>query len=523
MPEFARRLAVDRPEQVAIRDQRVALGWAAVGDTLDRVANRLLTPGLAGDLGADRRVAVFAENSVETALAHLGGLLGSTSTVPVNFHLTADEAAYILIDSASAIVFVGPETVERALAAVAIVGQTTGRRPTVIGWRGDAADAPGDEVIDWATWVAGGPAGDPPLDVVPRANLLYTSGTTGRPKGTELPPSMFAGGPTMAEHLDALKLNRFAAFGTHLVVGPMYHTGPLSGMRLLVAGIPSVILDRFDAEGTLATIQSARTQTAVMVPTHFVRLLALPDEVKAKYDVSSMQLVAHTGAACPVDVKRAMIDWWGPIFVDAYGATEVGTTCSITSDEWLQHPGSVGRAVPPFEALVIDEDGVEVAPMVEGRLYFRDATGRGIVYPNDAAKTAAAHIAPGVFTLGEIGYVDHDGYVFITDRFSDMVVSGGANIYPAEAEHVLIQHPGVADVACVGVPHAEMGEQLKALVVAADRAAPPDPRQLIEFCRARLSHFKCPRSVDFVDDLGRTAMGKLDKRRLRAAFWRDTE
>jgi long-chain acyl-CoA synthetase len=218
-----------------------------------------------------------------------------------------------------------------------------------------------------------------------------------------------------------------------------------------------------------------------------------------------------------------MIQWWGPIFVDAYGATEVGTTCSITSAEWLEHPGSVGRAVPPFEALVIDENGDEVAPMVEGRLYFRDGTGRGIVYPNDAEKTAAAHIAPGVFTLGEIGYIDHDGYVFITDRFSDMVVSGGSNIYPAEAEQVLIQHPDVADVACVGVPHAEMGEQLKALVIAADPSAPPDTQQLIAFCRERLSHYKCPRSVDIVDDLGRTAMGKIDKRKLRARFWRDVE
>ncbi len=519
MPEFARQLAVDRPLQVAIRDQRIELGWAAVGDTLDRVANRLLAPDMSGELGDERRVAVFAENSVETALAHLGGLLGSTSTVPVNFHLTADEAAYILIDSASAIVFVGPETVDRALAAATVAHEATGRRPTVIGWRCDGRA----DVVEWAAWVAGGRSGDPPLDVVPRPNLLYTSGTTGRPKGTELPPSMFAGGPTMAQHLEALKLNRFAAFGTHLVVGPMYHTGPLSGMRLLVAGIPSVILDRFDAEGTLAAIHSARTETAVMVPTHFVRLLALPDDVKAKYDVSSMQLVAHTGAACPVEVKRAMIQWWGPIFVDAYGATEVGTTCSITSEEWLEHPGSVGRAVPPFQALVIDEDGGEVAPMVEGRLYFRDATGRGIIYPNDADKTAAAHIAPGVFTLGEIGYVDHDGYVFITDRFSDMVVSGGSNIYPAEAEQVLIQHPGVADVACVGVPHAEMGEQLKALVIATDPAAPPDSQQLIAFCRERLSHYKCPRSVDFVDDLGRTAMGKIDKRKLRARFWRDGE
>ncbi|MGE0140027.1 MAG: AMP-binding protein, partial [Ilumatobacteraceae bacterium] len=282
MPEFARLLAAERPAEVALRDARAALGWRDVGEILDRVANRLL----ATDLGPRRRVAVFAENAVETALAHLGGLLGSASTVPVNFHLNVDEARYIVEDSESRIVFVGPETAERAVAAARGLPDP----PLVVGWRCAGVDG----VEDWTAWVAGGAVGDPPLDVIPRPNLLYTSGTTGLPKGTELPPTMFAGGATMVEHIDALKLNRFAAYGTHLVVGPMYHTGPLSGMRLLVAGKPSVILDRFDAEATLAAIDRYRTESAVMVPTHFVRLLALPDEVKARYDVSSMRLVAHT-------------------------------------------------------------------------------------------------------------------------------------------------------------------------------------------------------------------------------------
>ena len=511
MPDFARRLGADRPDEVALRDERTALTWTEVGDVLDRVANRLL----ATDLGPHRRVAVFAENADETALAHLGGLLGGASTVPVNFHLTADEARYIIEDSAARIVFVGPETAERALAAVAGIAAIGATPPLVVGWRCGGHDG----VVDWAAWVGGGAQGDPPLDVEPRPNLLYTSGTTGLPKGTELPPSMFAGGATMVEHLDALRLNRFAEFGTHLVVGPMYHTGPLSGMRLLVAGIPSVILERFDAEATLAAIDRYRTESAVMVPTHFVRLLALPEEVKARYDVSSMRLVAHTGAACPVDVKRAMIEWWGPIFTDAYGATEVGTTCSITSLEWLDHQGSVGRAVPPFEALVVDDDDQEVGPNIEGRLFFRDVTGRGVVYPSDPDKTAAAHIAPGVFTLGEIGYIDGDGYVYLTDRSSDMVVSGGVNIYPAEAEQVLARHPDVADVACIGVPHAEMGEEVKALVVPADPTEPPAVEDLLAFCRDRLSHYKCPRTIDIVDDLGRNTMGKLNKRRLRAPYW----
>ena len=178
-----------------------------------------------------------------------------------------------------------------------------------------------------------------------------------------------------------------------------------------------------------------------MVPTHFVRLLALPEDVRARYDVSSLRLVAHTGASCPIDVKRRMIEWFGPVLQDSYGATEVGTTCTISSEEWLEHPGSVGRAVPPFRAIVVDDDDNEVPPGTEGRLYFEDATGRGIVYPGDPEKTAQAHLRPGVFTLGEIGYITDDGFVYITDRFSDMIVSGGVNIYPAEAEQVLDRAP----------------------------------------------------------------------------------
>ncbi|MGA1245874.1 MAG: AMP-binding protein, partial [Ilumatobacteraceae bacterium] len=434
-------------------------------------------------------------------------------TVPVNFHLTAEDAAYILVDSESKLLFVGPETLERGVAA-AELARRDGAEIDVIGW--DVSD---ERVTLWDTWLERGDPSDPPLDVVPRANLLYTSGTTGRPKGTELPPTMFAGGDTMAEHLEGMKANRFAAYGTHLVVGPMYHTGPLNGMRLLVRGVPMVILGKFDAEATLRAIHEYRTESSVMVPTHFVRLLALPDEVKQKYDVSSMKLAAHTGASCPVDVKRAMIEWWGPIFIDAYGATEVGTTCQISSQEWLEHPGSVGRPIPPFSVRVLDDDGNDVPAGVEGRLFFVDSTGRGVVYPNDAEKTAAANIAPGVFTLGEIGFVDADGYVYITDRFSDMVVSGGVNIYPAEAEQVLVQHPSVLDVACIGVPHVEMGEELKALVILRDGVEVPSEKDIIDFCRNGLSHYKCPRSVEFVSDLGRNTMGKINKRKLRAPYW----
>ena len=504
MTTFANALAAERPGEIALRDETKSLDWAELDERLNRIANGLN----ALDLGPHRRVAVFAENAVETALANLGGLIAGASVTPVNFHLTAAEAAYILEDSGARVLFVGPETAERGLQAAAASSVHT-----VVGW-----DCDGD-VTPWTDWLAAQSKAEPPSDLRPLPNLLYTSGTTGRPKGTELPPTMFAGGETVAEHLANLAQSPMAEFGSHLVVGPMYHTGPLSGSRLLAAGVPAVILGRFDAEKTLHAIETYRIGNSVMVPTHFVRLLALPDDVKARYDVSSLQRVGHTGAKCPVDVKRAMIEWWGPVFFDAYGASEVGTTCAIDSDEWLKYPGSVGKALPPFEAMILDDDNKDLPPNTEGRLFFRDTTGRGVIYHNDPEKSAAAHIAPGVFTLGEIGYMNEEGYVFITDRFSDMVVSGGVNIYPAEAEQVLIEHPAVLDVACIGVPHPEMGEELKALAIPRQSETPPTGAEMIAWCRQRLSHYKCPRTFDWVDDLGRNTMGKINKRKLRAPYW----
>ena len=505
MPQFANEKVEHSPNAVALADPNHSYTWVETNEILNRCANNILE----SDLGEKRRVAVFAENAGETAFAHLGALLGGASSVPVNFHLTAEEAAYILEDSEAQILFVGPHTLERGLEAARQAGVQK-----VIGWKCETHEG----LVDWTSWLQEGNPENPPDEIKPLPNLLYTSGTTGRPKGTELPPTMFAGGDSITQHIEGLKLSAFAEYGTHLVVGPMYHTGPLSGMRLLTLGIPSVVLGRFDAEKTLAAIDQHKTETAVMVPTHFVRLLALPDEIKQKYDVSSMRLAAHTGAKCPVDVMRSMIEWWGPIFRDAYGASEVGTVCAITSEEWLEHEGSVGRTIPPFSAEVLDEDFNVLPPNTEGRLFFRDATGRGIIYPNDPEKTASANPEPGLFTLGEIGYIDDDGYVFITDRFSDMVVSGGVNIYPAEAEQILIDHPDIADVACIGIPHPDLGEELKALIIPTNSDTPPDIGELSEWLRERLTHYKCPRSYELVGSLLRNTMGKINKRKLRDAY-----
>jgi long-chain acyl-CoA synthetase len=284
-----------------------------------------------------------------------------------------------------------------------------------------------------------------------------------------------------------------------------------------LAGVPVVVHERFDAEATLAAIADNAVESSIMVPTHFVRCLALPTEVRERYAVSSLRQVAHTGGKCAIDVKRQMIAWWGPVLSESYGGTESGTVCSINSTDWLAHPGSVGRSVPPFEALIVDEDGNAQPPGTEGRLYFRDTTGRGIVYEGDPQKTAEAHLAPGVFTLGEIGYIDAGGFVFITDRFSDMVVSGGVNIYPAEVEQVLERHPAVADVACVGLPDDEMGERLIALVQPTP-GTPPDPDSLLSWCRESLAGYKCPKQIRFVDEIPRNPMGKIDKRALRSSL-----
>ena len=494
--------AADSPDEPAIAsDRHGGATWAEVADAVLRLAAAIRR----ADLGHARRVLVVARNRPSTLIAHAAAALGEASSVPVNFHLTAGEIEYIVDQSDARLAFVDSTAEAATLDAVG------GRPVTVVRLPDDGVAGSG--LVDFVD-------GCEPVDlhagqrVLP--NLLFTSGTTGRPKAVQLPPKTIGDSPDLAGFLAFIGSHRLANLGTHLVAGPLYHNGPLTAVRLLLCGVPVVVHARFDAEATLAAIESHRVETSIMVPTHFVRCLALPRDVRDRYDVSSLRSVAHTGGACPVDVKRAMIDWWGPVLSESYGGTESGTVCSINSAEWLEHPGSVGRTVAPFEALVVDDQGNAVPAGVEGRLYFRDTTGRGIVYEGDPVKTAEAHLSPGVFTLGEIGYVDADGFVYITDRFSDMVVSGGVNIYPAEAEQALHRHPAVADVACIGLVDDEMGERLVALVQLAPGAL-VTTSELSAWCRASLAGYKCPKEFRFVAELPRNAMGKVDKRSLRAA------
>ena len=495
--------AGSEPDGWAIRsDAHGAVTWSEFADATLRLASALR----ACELGDARRVLVIARNRPSTLLGHAAAALGEVCSVPVNFHLTAGEIAYIAEESGARLAFVDSTTRDATIEAVDALGVRVVALPddgvssaeldAFVGDRDAIELRPGQRVLP---------------------NLLFTSGTTGRPKAVQLPPKTIGDSHDLAGFVDHIAGHRLAELGTHLVVGPLYHNGPLTAVRLLLAGVPVVIHERFDAEATLAAIDAYRVESSIMVPTHFVRCLALPPEVRDRYDVSSLRQVAHTGGKCAIDVKRRMIGWWGPVLSESYGGTESGTVCSINSTDWLAHPGSVGRAVPPFEALIVDDDGNELPAGNEGRLYFRDTTGRGIVYQGDPQKTADAHLAPGVFTLGEIGYIDAEGFVFITDRFSDMVVSGGVNIYPAEVEQVLERHPAVADIACVGVPDDEMGERLVALVQLRPGAV-PDTESLEAWCRDSLAGYKCPRRIHFVDEIPRNPMGKIDKRSLRASL-----
>lgn len=471
--------------------------WSS--DEVWDTANRIAHLARAATRGGKRRVAVFAENAGESVVAHLGGLRSGASVVAVNSHLAAPEAAYQLATGDVALLIAGPATAERARDAAATAGNCEIRV-----W----------DDAGWAEWLASAPAGPPPDDVAIIPNLLFTSGTTGIPKATHLPPNVFPPRASWAEFVEATQANRFVGLGRHLVVAPLHHTGPLNAVRALAAGTPIGVLPRFDAERTLQAIDEWRIASTTLVPTHLARLAALRRAVRDPWDISSLRLVFLTGAACPLDVKRAIIDWWGPVLLEAYGATEVGVTASITSEDWLTHPGSVGRAVPPYTALVVDESGRELPAGEEGRLYFRDATGRGIVYEGDPDRTAAAHLEPGVFTLGEIGKVDDDGFVFITDRFSDMVVTGGVNVYTKEVEAVLYQHPAVREAAVFGIPDEQWGERVTAAVSWRDGAA-ATAADLAVFCREQLAGFKCPKHYLMLPELPKNPSGKILKRELR--------
>ena len=353
--------------------------------------------------------------------------------------------------------------------------------------------------------------------------MHYTSGTTGRPKGVRRQLSGLD--PDDAGELSSLLPQLFGITpgppNVHLVTSPHYHTAvSVFGGASLMMGHRLVYMDGWDAERALALVDEHKVTNTHMVPTHFTRLLALPEETRQRYDVSSMRWILHAAAPCPVGVKRAMLDWWGPRVYEYYAATEGGGTLA-TPEDWLAKPGTVGKPWPISEVMVADEDGEKCPPGVPGTVYMRsDMT--DFVYKGDPAKTQAAR-KNGFFTVGDIGYLDEDGYLFLCDRKADMIISGGANIYPAEIEGEIIMHPQVADVAVFGIPDDEWGESVAA-VVQPEAGAAPGPElsaSILASLDGRLARMKWPKRIDFTEQLPRDPSGKLLKRRLRDPYWQD--
>jgi len=429
--------------------------------------------------------------------------------VPISTRLTSDEIAYVINDSGASAIF----------ASASLGGTARGLAARCPGLK--ARYAVGGSVDGFEAFPAA--AAQMPVTHIDDESagryLLYSSGTTGRPKGIEWKADPRATG---RDHLTMERLSEFFGMSDqtiYLSPAPLYHSAPLTWtLRVLRLGGTIVLMDHFDAQETLALIERYRVSHAQFVPTMFVRMLKLPGDDRDRYDLASLRAAIHAAAPCPVEIKEQMIAWWGPIVHEFYGASEGPGITALSAEEWLRHKGSVGRAIMGI-AHVLDDDGQELPIGEQGVIWFE--SGGQWDYIGDPEKTAETVNEQGWRTVGDIGRLDEQGYLYLTDRKSNMIISGGVNIYPQEAENVLINHPAILDVAVVGVPDPDFGETAKAVVqlVNGQTPSPQLEQEIIAFCRAAISSIKCPKSVDFVDQLPRHPNGKLYKRKLRDKYW----
>jgi long-chain acyl-CoA synthetase len=482
----------------------------------DARANRLAQ--LFRDVGLRRgdHVAFFLENHLHyfelMSAAERCGLYYTC----VNSYLTAEEVAYIVNDCDARVFIASAAKRDVALAAAGL----TPKVEVFLMVDGSGEDGP---FRPYSETIAAYPAERIPDEQLGAA-MLYSSGTTGRPKGIlrPLPEAHPADQLPVMQFVSAMF--RFRVGMRYLSPAPIYHSAPQASVSIaLRLGSTSIVMERFDPALYLDCVQRHRITNSQVVPTMFSRLLKLPKEERLAYDVSSLEWVVHAAAPCPVPVKEAMIEWWGPKIIEYYGATEANGFTFCDSQEWLAHKGTVGKPILG-ELLILDEDGNECPVGTPGTVWFRGAT--NFQYYNDPERTAQDRRDGGITsTVGDVGYVDEDGYLYLTDRKTYMIISGGVNIYPQEAENLLVTHPDVFDAAVIGVPNEDLGEEVKAVVqVMPDvEAGPALERKLIEFCREHLAHYKCPRTVDFVDELPRLPTGKLYKRLLRDRYWGDAK
>ncbi|MDR2991460.1 MAG: AMP-binding protein [Burkholderiaceae bacterium] len=451
-------------------------------------------------------LALLMENRLDLLAIAWGARRAGLYYVPVNTHLQSEEIAYILNDCGARTVIATPKTTPLMPAAQDWAGQ---RYQLTDG----AAPAPGFTAIEPLLAAVDARAPLPQRKV--GRDFLYSSGTTGRPKGIKRPLTAYA--DRFKDGYEAVLWREFFGFGqdtVYLTMAPLYHAAPLrSVMRNIEWGGSSIIASRFDAALALSLIERYRATHSQWVPTMMFRMLSLPDAVRRKADVSSMKVAIHAAAPCPPDVKRRMIAWWGPVWYEYYGGSEgIGLTATRSTD-WLGRPGTVGRALLG-QVHIKDDQGQELPTGQQGYIWF-SGTPR-FVYHNAPEKTAAAYDASGCATFGDLGHIDAEGYLYLSGRRTDLILSGGVNIYPQEIENLLATYPGVTDVAVIGIPHPEYGQEVKAVVQLEDPAQGSSALEhaIIEHCRVHLAHFKCPHSIDFVTELPRQENGKIYKRLL---------
>jgi long-chain acyl-CoA synthetase len=503
-------IAARSPDRAAViePDGRV-VSYAALAREADRYGRGLRALGL----GTGDAVAALLPNSATALAVYFAAIETGLYVVPVNWHQVAAEVGYILGDSAAG-AFVAHE---RFAGVAAEAADLAGIKP-----RFAVGSVPGFEAL---ARLGDDGSAERPSPRTHGAPMLYTSGTSGRPKGVRRPLTGMDPDDAAVQATWFFSLFGLAPYDdhVHLCGSPLYHTAVLNFAAISIQlGHPVVLMDRWDPEESLRLIEQHRVTHTHAVPTQFRRMLALPEPVRSRYDTSSLRAVIHSAAPCPPEVKRRMIEWLGPVIVEYYAATEGGGTL-ISSPEWLRKPGSVGLPWRGSKIRVLDRAKHEVAPGQQGLIYMQMGTA-SFSYYKDEEKTQAA-LAGDLFTVGDIGYLDDDGYLFLCDRSSDMIISGGVNIYPAEIESELACHPAVADVAVFGIPHDDWGEEIKAVVepVAGIEAGPALTGELMAFLGGRLAKFKLPRTIDYVPELPRDPNGKLYKRKLRDPYWAGRE
>ena len=496
-----------------------AVIMASTGETisyaeLEARSNRLAHLLRARGLGPLAHYSIYMENNARYVECCAAGERAGHYYTCVNSFLTTEELAYILDNSQSKVLITSQA--KRAVALAALPLCPAIELCLIVDGPGD-----GKKVLNLEEATAGFPATPIPDESLGTA-MLYSSGTTGRPKGIVRPLPAQPPSQKLPIFDFLLKLWQYREGMIYLSPAPLYHSAPQAAVNLTISvGGTVIIMERFDAEHYLGLIEKYRITHSQLVPTMFSRLLKLPDEVRGRHDLGSLEIAIHAAAPCPVQVKEQMIEWWGPIIHEYYGATEGLGFTACNSQEWLAHKGTVGRVLLG-KLHVMDDDMRELPTGTPGTLWFETAT--PFEYFNDPQKTREARSADGTMsTVGDVGYVDADGYLYLTDRATFMIISGGVNIYPQECENLLITHPKVADAAVFGVPNADLGEEVKAVIQLMPGVAPVQEttEELLAFCGQHLARQKVPRSIDYEAELPRLPTGKLYKRLLRDRYWGD--